>query len=90
MRVLIQRVKEAKVTIESGKVTGAIGGGLLLLIGIENEDTTEDIHYLVHKIAQLRIFDDAAGVMNLSVMDIRGSILAVSYTHLTLPTSDLE
>ena len=78
MRVLIQRVKEAKVTIESGKVTGAISGGLLLLIGIENEDTTEDIHYLVHKIAQLRIFDDAAGVMNLSVMDIRGSILVVS------------
>lgn len=78
MRVLIQRVKEAKVTVESGELCSAIGVGLLLLLGIENEDTTEDIHYLVHKIAQLRVFDDAAGVMNLSVIDIHGSIMVVS------------
>ena len=77
MRVLIQRVAEASVTIED-KVKSAIGPGLLVLLGIETEDTAEDIDWLCKKIIQLRIFSDEEDKMNLSVQDIQGQILAIS------------
>ncbi|MEL6719149.1 MAG: D-aminoacyl-tRNA deacylase [Bacteroidota bacterium] len=77
MRVLIQRVSEVSVTIE-GKIKSAIGQGLLVLLGIENADNQEDIDWLCRKVSQLRIFDDENGVMNKSVLDIRGEIIVVS------------
>ena len=77
MRAVIQRVKEASVKVD-GNITGQIGKGLMVLIGIEDADTEEDIEWLTKKIAGMRIFDDQNGVMNLSVMDIDGRILAVS------------
>ncbi len=77
MRVVIQRVTKATVTIEN-RVVSTIKTGLLILLGIEDSDTQEDIEWLSKKIAQLRIFDDNQGVMNLSVIDIRGEILIVS------------
>jgi len=77
MRVVIQKVKEASVTVE-GAVISSIGNGLLILVGIESEDTEEDISYLVRKIAQLRVFDDENGVMNLSVKDVNGDAIVVS------------
>ncbi|MEP7267428.1 MAG: D-aminoacyl-tRNA deacylase [Saprospiraceae bacterium] len=86
MRVLIQRVKEAKVTIEDLSVTGSIDQGLLVLLGIESDDQQEDIDYLISKILQLRIFNDEQGVMNKSVSDIRGEILLVSQFTLQAST----
>lgn len=77
MRVVIQRVTKASVTID-GKTNGPIGNGLLVLLGIENEDNEEDIKWLCSKIVNLRIFNDEAGVMNRSVLEIGGSILLVS------------
>ena len=77
MRVLIQRVTHASVTIE-GKVKSKIGEGLLVLVGIEDRDTDEDIEWLSGKIANIRIFNDENGVMNKSVKDIDGEILVVS------------
>ena len=77
MRVVIQKVKEASVTVEGEKIS-AIKNGLLILVGIENEDTQEDIDYLVKKSTQLRVFDDENGVMNRSVMDVDGDIIVVS------------
>ena len=77
MRTIIQRVKYASVTI-SDKVKSNIGNGLLVLIGIEDSDTEEDIQYLCNKICQLRIFDDELGIMNKSVIDINGEVLVVS------------
>ncbi len=77
MRVLIQRVSEASVKID-GAVRGSIDQGLLLLLGIEHEDTQEDIDWLVKKIVQLRIFSDEEGKMNLSVQDVQGSALVIS------------
>ena len=77
MRVLLQRVDDASVEIE-GKVHSAIGPGLLILVGVCNEDTDEDISWMVRKILQLRIFDDENGVMNKSLMDVGGDILVVS------------
>ncbi|MBR6648058.1 MAG: D-aminoacyl-tRNA deacylase, partial [Bacteroidaceae bacterium] len=77
MRILIQRVKEASVTIE-GKINSSIEKGLLIFVGICEEDTEDDIQWLVKKATNLRIFDDEKGVMNLSVMDTKGEILAVS------------
>ena len=77
MRVVIQRVSTASVTIE-GKVRSAIQHGLLLLAGFESSDTDEDIVWTSKKITQLRIFDDPNGVMNLSVKDVDGEILALS------------
>lgn len=77
MRLVIQRVTHASVTIE-GKVKSAIGPGLLILVGVESTDTTEDVDWLVRKVAALRIFDDEQGVMNRSVQDINGEALVVS------------
>lgn len=77
MRAVIQRVSEASVTIE-GIVKSSIGEGLLILIGIEDADNEEDIDWLTKKISQLRIFNDENGVMNKSVMEIKGEIIVVS------------
>lgn len=77
MRVVIQRVNEASVRVE-GEVTGMIAHGLLVLVGIEDSDATADIEWLASKIVQLRIFDDEAGVMNRSVLDVGGELLLVS------------
>ena len=77
MKAVIQRVKEASVTIE-GEVTGTIQMGLLVLLGIETADTQEDLIWLSNKIVNMRIFDDAAGLMNLSVKEVGGNILLVS------------
>lgn len=77
MRVVIQRVSSSKVDID-GKTVGSIGLGLLVLAGFESADTQEDLEWTVAKIAKLRIFDDNEGVMNLSVTDVNGDILAVS------------
>ena len=77
MRVVIQRVSEATVTVDNS-VTGAIGPGLLVLLGVTDADTRRDADYLVNKTLGLRIFNDGAGKMNLSVMDTGGSILVVS------------
>ena len=77
MRAVIQRVSKASVTID-GKVNAQIGNGLLVLLGIEDADTVEDIEWLSGKIVNLRIFDDETGVMNESVMDKKGDIILVS------------
>lgn len=77
MRILIQRVSQASVTIES-KLKSSISIGLLIFIGIEEGDGVDDIEWLVGKICRLRIFDDKNGVMNLSVMEIKGEILVIS------------
>lgn len=85
MRVLIQRVKRASVTID-GEIVSAIDGGLLIFVGICDEDCDEDISWLTKKIANIRLFDDENGVMNLSVMDTAGEILAVSQFTLMAST----
>ena len=77
MRAVIQRVSQASVTIE-GVVKSQIGPGLLILLGVEDADNGEDIEWLAKKIAQLRIFGDENGLMNLSVQDIGGGLLVVS------------
>lgn len=77
MRTVIQRVRHASVTID-GVVKSKIDQGLLILVGVEDSDTQEDVDWLAQKIAALRIFDDANGVMNLSLSDIGGEALVVS------------
>ncbi len=77
MRIVIQRVAHASVTIDD-KVKAAIRGGLLLLVGIEDADNTDDAAWLSGKVVNLRIFDDDAGVMNRSVLDTGGDILLIS------------
>lgn len=77
MRVLIQRVSEASVTIE-GKLKSSIETGLLILLGIEDADDQSDIEWLCNKIGKLRIFNDEQGIMNKSVMDVDGELLAIS------------
>ena len=77
MRVVIQRVSEASVTI-NGKINGAIKQGLLVLAGFEDSDTTEDLQWMSKKIIQLRIFNDADGIMNLALPEINGELLLVS------------
>lgn len=77
MRAVIQRVSSASVTIEN-KVYSAINDGLLVLVGIEDSDTDEDIEWLSGKIIRLRIFNDQENVMNLSVNDVKGEILVIS------------
>jgi D-tyrosyl-tRNA(Tyr) deacylase len=77
MRAVIQRVSEASVTVNEN-ITGSIGNGMLVLVGIEDADTAEDIQWLSNKIINLRIFNDADGVMNLSIKDNEGDVLLVS------------
>ena len=77
MRIVIQRVSRASVTIE-GTVKSAIEKGYLILIGVCEEDTMEDVDWLVRKVVGLRVFDDENGVMNRSIMDVDGNILVIS------------
>jgi D-tyrosyl-tRNA(Tyr) deacylase len=77
LRALIQRVSSARVEVE-GRVTGSIGAGLLVLLGVRREDTEADAEALVEKVLGLRIFEDAAGKMNLSLRDTGGALLVVS------------
>lgn len=77
MRAVIQRVSRASVTI-NGKLRAEIGTGLLILLGIEEADNTDDVTWLASKIIQLRIFDDSNGVMNLPVTETGGSVMVVS------------
>lgn len=77
MRVIIQRVSEASVSIEN-EIVGTIQQGLLLLVGVGPDDTAGDLDYAVRKIVNMRIFSDDEGKMNLSICDIKGSILSIS------------
>ena len=77
MRCVVQRVTSSSVSV-GGKTVGSIGPGLMVLIGIASEDTEADLKYMAEKVPNLRIFDDEAGVMNRSILDAGGSILAVS------------
>ena len=77
MRAVVQRVKKSSVTVEE-RVTGQIGQGLMVLIGVEDGDTEKDAEYIAKKVSALRVFDDEDGVMNRSVQDIGGEVLAVS------------
>lgn len=77
MRVILQRVKYASVTVEN-KITGKIEHGLLLLVGFHPEDTDKKIEWMCQKILKMRIFEDEAGKMNLSVQDVKGGLLVVS------------
>lgn len=85
MRIVIQRVTVASVNI-SGKLYSSIGKGLFVLVGVENGDTDDDVKWLASKVVGLRIFDDENGVMNRSVLDVKGEILAVSQFTLTAST----
>jgi len=86
MRAVIQKVKHCSVTIE-GKVKSSIGKGLLVLLGVAEDDNAEDIDYLVKKITNLRIFDDENGVMNISILNDGGDILVVSQFTLMAQTA---
>lgn len=77
MRIVIQRVAHASVTIE-GKIKSSIGRGFMILVGIEEADQTEDVEWLTKKVVNLRVFEDENGVMNRSILDIEGEILLVS------------
>ena len=77
MRAVVQRVTQASVTV-GNETVGKIGPGIMVLIGVSKEDTDKDLKYIVEKVMNLRIFDDENGVMNRSVLDVGGSILAVS------------
>lgn len=77
MKVVLQRSKAASVTVD-GKVTGAIDSGYVLLVGITHEDTQEDVEYLAKKVANLRLWEDADGKMNHSILEHGGAILSVS------------
>lgn len=77
MKIVVQRAKDAKVIVDK-KVVGAVDHGLMLLVGITHDDTVEDAKYCAKKIANLRIFADDNGVMNLSVKDVNGGVLSIS------------
>lgn len=77
MRCVVQRVTSSSVTVD-GELVGAIDQGLMVLIGVSDEDTETDLKYMIDKVPNLRIFDDENGVMNRSLLDVNGSILAVS------------
>ncbi|MFI3267968.1 MAG: D-aminoacyl-tRNA deacylase [Rikenellaceae bacterium] len=85
MKLLIQRVKEASVTID-GALYSSINKGLLVFVGIQSDDTEEDAKWLVGKLLKMRIFDDSEGVMNCSVMDVEGDVLVVSQFTLQAST----
>lgn len=86
MRTLIQRVQYAEVVVD-GQEVSRIAQGLMVLVGIEDADTVEDIDYLAGKLVKLRVFDDEAGVMNRSVMDIGGEVMLVSQFTLMAATA---
>lgn len=86
MRIVIQRVTRAKVTID-GNVKGEIGKGFMILVGIGEDDGDEDIEWLTKKIINLRVFDDAGGVMNLPITAIGGNILLISQFTLMAMTA---
>ena len=77
MRCVVQRVTEASVTV-NGETVGAVGPGLMVLIGVSTEDTDADLKYMADKVPNLRIFDDENGVMNRSILDTGGEILSIS------------
>ena len=77
MRCVVQRVSSSSVSV-NGRVSGSVGTGLMVLIGVSVDDTDADLKYMAEKVPNLRIFDDENGVMNRSVLDVGGSILAVS------------
>ena len=77
MRAVVQRVSRAKVTVD-GEITGEIGKGIVVLLGIGQDDTEKDIQYLSDKIVNLRIFEDENGKMNVSLLDVKGELLIVS------------
>ena len=85
MKALLQRVTSAAVTVD-GETVGKIGHGLVVFIGVANDDTQDDIEYLLNKIPQLRIFDDTEGKFNLSALDLRGELLLVSQFTLLAAT----
>ena len=85
MRLVIQRVRRASVSVDSA-VVSSIGSGLLVLVGVERGDSEEDVEWLAEKTTGLRIFDDEQGVMNRSVVEVAGDILAVSQFTLTAST----
>lgn len=85
MRIVIQRVSQAEVKVK-GEVVGAIGKGLLVLLGIENDDNSSDIEWLVNKLINLRVFNDKNQVMNLSLNDIKGELLVISQFTLMAST----
>ena len=80
MRVVLQRVSSASVTVNDQEL-GAIGQGYMLLVAIQDADTEAELDYLVRKITGLRVFEDEAGKMNLSIQDVGGSILSISQHH---------
>jgi len=77
LRAVVQRVTDADVSVDN-KITGSIGKGFVVLLGVEDGDTTEDADYMVKKITGLRVFEDSEGKMNLSMADVGGELLAVS------------
>ncbi|MDD2409623.1 MAG: D-aminoacyl-tRNA deacylase [Bacilli bacterium] len=87
MKVVIQRCKEGKVSVNN-KIVNQIKYGFVILIGISKNDTEEDLNYLVNKILKLRVFDDENGIMNKSIIDIKGEILSISQFTLQAITKD--
>lgn len=85
MRLVIQRVSEASVRVD-GEMIGSIGHGFMILVGVEHGDTEADVEWLAAKTVGLRVFDDEAGVMNCSIVDVSGEVLAVSQFTLTAST----
>jgi D-tyrosyl-tRNA(Tyr) deacylase len=85
VKALLQRVTDAQVNVD-GEVVGKIGHGLVVFIGVANDDTPEDLQYLARKIVELRIFDDAEGKFNLSALDVKGELLLVSQFTLLAST----
>ncbi|MFB6468024.1 D-aminoacyl-tRNA deacylase [Cytobacillus sp. Hz8] len=77
MRIVVQRCKEANVKV-AGEMVGAVGKGFMLLVGVTHDDTEKDAEFLADKISHLRVFEDGAGKMNLSLLDVGGGILSVS------------
>lgn len=86
MKVLVQRSKDSTVLVDN-KIVGSISKGLVLLVGININDTKKEVEYLANKVLNLRIFDDSSGIMNLSIKDIKGDILSISQFTLEADTT---